>query len=90
VVHASSISTVGDYVADLRAGGFVDVAATDLTLDWAPFAAERLKAWRAGREAYARVHGEGAYAAQDLFYTVIVRLYDSGSLGGIRLVARVA
>lgn len=88
IVHASSISTIADYVADLRAAGFADVAASDLTPDWAPFAAERLQAWRANREAYARVHGEGAYAAQDLFYTVIARLYASGSLGGIRVVAR--
>jgi hypothetical protein len=37
---------------------------------------------------YARVHGEGAYAAQELFYAVILRLYESGSLGGVRLVGR--
>ena len=38
--------------------------------------------------AYARVHGEAAYAAQETFYAVIARLYDSGSLGGVRLTAR--
>jgi len=89
VVHAGSISTIADYVADLQAGGFAAVAATDLTPDWAPFAAERLAAWRANREPYARVHGEGAYAAQELFYAVIARLYEGGSLGGVRLVAHV-
>ncbi|MEJ0019321.1 MAG: methyltransferase domain-containing protein [Acetobacteraceae bacterium] len=89
IVYGLTVTDLARYVADLRGAGFVDVVATDLTPDWAPFAAERLTAWRAGHAAYASVHGEGAYAAQDLFYTVIARLYASGSLGGIRLVARV-
>ena len=38
---------------------------------------------------YARVHGEGAYAAQEKFYSVIARLYQSGSLGGVRLISHV-
>lgn len=88
IVYGNSITTIEDYVRDLRAAGFSDVAATDLTPDWAPFAAERLAAWRQNRAAYAAVHGEGAYAAQELFYGVIDRLYRSGSLGGVRLVAR--
>jgi len=88
VVYAKSLTSQADYARDLTDAGFVNVTVTDLTPDWAPFAAERLAAWRQNHAAYARVHGEGAYEAQELFYTVIARLYDSGSLGGIRLVAR--
>jgi sarcosine/dimethylglycine N-methyltransferase len=88
IVYGNSITTIEDYVRDLHAAGFTAVAATDLTPDWAPFAAERLAAWRQNRAPYAAVHGEGAYAAQELFYSVIDRLYRSGSLGGVRLVAR--
>ena len=88
VVFANTLTGIDDYVGDLRAAGFTDVAATDLTPDWAPFAAERLAAWRDNHEAYARVHGEGAWRAQEVFYTVIARLYDSGSLGGVRLTGR--
>ena len=43
------------------------------------------RTWSVG---LAGVHGEGAYWAQELFYSVIARLYDSGSLGGVGLVAR--
>lgn len=89
IVHGNVVTTIADYKADLEAAGFIDVVATDLTPDWAPYAAERLTAWKAGHAAYARVHGEAAYAAQDLFYTVIARLYESGSLGGVRLQAKV-
>ena len=63
-----------------RTGGFASIT-VDLT-PRAPFAAERLAAARrVNRAGYARVHGDGAYAAQERFYTVIARLYDSGSLG---------
>lgn len=89
IVFGITLTSIADYASDLRAAGFVDVVATDMTSDWAPYAAERLAAWRENHAAYARVQGEGAYAAQELFYAVIARLYDSGSLGGVRLVARV-
>jgi cyclopropane fatty-acyl-phospholipid synthase-like methyltransferase len=90
VVHGISMSSIEEYAGDLRSAGFVDLAATDLTSDWAPYAADRLAEWRANHEAYARVHGEAAYAAQEKFYSVIDRLYRSGSLGGLRLTANVA
>jgi cyclopropane fatty-acyl-phospholipid synthase-like methyltransferase len=89
VVCGISMSSIEDYARDLRSAGFVEVAATDLTSDWAPYAADRLANWRRDHAAYARVHGEAAYAAQETFYAVIARLYDSGSLGGVRLTARV-
>jgi cyclopropane fatty-acyl-phospholipid synthase-like methyltransferase len=88
VVFGITVTTIADYAADARAAGFGEVMTTDLTEDWAPFAATRLQAWRANRAEYARVHGDGAYAAQEHFYDVILRLYESGSLGGVRLVAR--
>ena len=90
VVYGISMSSIEEYAGDLRSAGFVDVAATDLTSDWAPYAADRLAKWRADHEAYARVHGEAAYAAQEKFYSVIDRLYRSGSLGGVRLTASAA
>jgi len=77
-----------DAAAARKVAGFADIVTTDLTSDWAPYATDRLQAWRANHAAYAAIHGEGAYAAQELFYTVIARLYVSGSLGGVRLTAR--
>jgi cyclopropane fatty-acyl-phospholipid synthase-like methyltransferase len=89
VVYGLTVTTIADYIDDLRSAGFRDVQATDLTPDWAPFAASRLEAWRETREEYSRVHGEGAYAAQERFYAVIARLYESGSLGGVRVTGRI-
>jgi sarcosine/dimethylglycine N-methyltransferase len=87
IVHANTLTSLDTYASDLRAAGFTDVTATDLTPDWSPFAAERLAAWRANRTAYAAIHGDGAWAAQELFYATIARLYGGGGLGGARLVA---
>ncbi len=88
VVFGVTVTSIEDYAKDVRAAGFVDVAATDLTSDWAPYAADRLLLWRQNHEPYARIHGEGAYAAQEKFYSVIARLYESGSLGGVRVIGR--
>lgn len=89
IVFGISVTGIQDHVDDLQAAGFVDVVATDQTADWAPYTGARLAAWQANHATYVRAHGEGAYAAQELFYAVIARLFASGSLGGVRLVARV-
>lgn len=88
IVCGVTVTSPGEYERDLRDAGLVDVVATDLTADWAPYAEQRLAAWRRDGAAYARVHGQGAYEAQEVFYAVIARLYDSGSLGGLRIVGR--
>jgi cyclopropane fatty-acyl-phospholipid synthase-like methyltransferase len=89
VVFGVSVTGIEEHVDDLHAAGFVDVVATDETADWAPYTRARLAAWQANHASYAAAHGEGAYAAQELFYAVIARLFESGSMGGVRLVARV-
>jgi sarcosine/dimethylglycine N-methyltransferase len=89
VVYGISVTSIEDYPKDFRSAGFIAVTTADLTGDWAPYAADRLAKWRANHVPYARVHGEGAYAAQEKFYAVIARLYRSGSLGGVRLIAHV-
>ena len=87
-MHGVTVTGIEDYAGDLPTPALPRSCPTDLTPDWAPYAAERLQAWRANRAAYAAVHGEGAWAAQELFYAVIDRLYRSGSLGGVRLTGR--
>jgi sarcosine/dimethylglycine N-methyltransferase len=89
IVFGVTLTSIEDYAGDLRAAGFVGVTATDMTGQWAPYVAARLTAWRENHAAYAEVHGEAAYAAQEMFYAAIARLFESGSLGGVRLVAYV-
>ena len=55
VVHGVSVTSIEDYAGDLRQAGLSDVVATDLTDDWAPYAARRLAGWRRDRETYSAV-----------------------------------
>jgi len=88
-VFGLTVTGIKEYSAELRAVGFAEVEAVDLMPDWAPYAAERLAAWRANRESYARICGEGAYVPQEHFCIVISRLYEGDHLGGVCLTARV-
>ena len=88
VVHGVSVTSIEDYAGDLRQAALIDVVATDLTGDWASYAAQRLADWQRDRETYSAVHGHEAWEGQELFYAVIDRLYRSGSLAGVRLTAR--
>jgi sarcosine/dimethylglycine N-methyltransferase len=84
-----TLTSIADYVRDLHEAGFTKVTATDLSDDWAAFCGARAAAWRADRTQHVRVHGEPIYTRLDTFYAVVLRLFGSGSLGGIRVVARV-
>jgi cyclopropane fatty-acyl-phospholipid synthase-like methyltransferase len=89
VVFGINVTSIDQYVADLRGAGFARIDATDMTDHWVPFVSARLKAWRDNRAAYARDHGEAAYAAQERFYAAVARLFETGGLGGVRVVAHV-
>jgi sarcosine/dimethylglycine N-methyltransferase len=89
IVFGITVTDTDSYVADLRAAGFDRVEVADMTDHWTPFVTERLRAFRANQAVYARAHGAPAYAAQETFYGAVARLFEGGSLGGVRVVARV-
>jgi sarcosine/dimethylglycine N-methyltransferase len=82
-----SLSDISAYEEDLAAAGFREVEAVNMTEDWAKFVANRLIAFESDKVRYVRVHGASAYDALHMFYAEIVRFYDSGTLGGVRLLA---
>ena len=87
ILAAPVVTTIDDFVSDLREAGFISVMATDLTADVTPIVVGRLAAWRKGHTTYADEYGEDAYTALETFYEVIARLFENGSLGIARLVA---
>jgi sarcosine/dimethylglycine N-methyltransferase len=89
IVFGITVTSIEDYVADLETAGFVGITAADMTEHWLPFVTQRLKAWHENNAAYAWAHGEAAYVAQERFYAAVARLFESGSLGGVRVVAHV-
>jgi len=60
---------------------------TDTTEDWSAFCATRAAAWRGAQARHLRVHGQATYTTLDGFFSTVLRLFRSGSLGGIRLTA---
>jgi sarcosine/dimethylglycine N-methyltransferase len=88
ILFGVTLTSIADYVRDLHEAGFTAITATDLSDDWTAFCGARAAAWHADRTRHVRVHGEPIYSRLDTFYTMVLRLFGSGSLGGVRLVAR--
>ena len=87
-LYGVTMSSVGDYEADLRGAGFDELVIDDMTDSWGEFCAGRAGAWRAARERHVHVHGEAVFATLDEFFTTVQRLFASGSLGGVRITGR--
>ena len=89
VLFCVSLTSIDDYVADLRAAGFKHIVPTDLTNGWTPYVNGRIARWREKHTSYAAVHGGKAYAALEKFYALIAHFYNIGNFGGLRIVARI-
>lgn len=87
-LYGVTLTSIADYVRDLHEAGLIGITATDLSEDWEAFCGARVASWRADRNRHVRVHGEQIYTGLDKFYSVVFRLFVSGSLGGVRVVAR--
>jgi hypothetical protein len=71
----------------VRSAGFSVIEATDMRDEWRRFCAARAAAWRASAGRHRRVHGDEIFATLDRFFSTVQRLFESGSLGGLRIVA---
>lgn len=89
MLYASTMASADDYDRELRAAGFADVTLIDMTADWSVFCATRAAAWQANRNRHVRVHGLESYERLEGFFLAVQRLFEHGSLGGLRIVARV-
>jgi ubiquinone/menaquinone biosynthesis C-methylase UbiE len=83
-----TMTSAGEYERDLWAAGFTDVQLIDMTDDWGGFCASRAAAWRTARDRHVRVHGVETYERLEGFFSGVQRLFEHGSLGGIRVIAR--
>ena len=88
MLYANTLPDREGYVAELEQAGWRDVEFHDMTADWTEFTEGRLAAFRAAKERHLKVHGEDVVEALDAFYDTIVRLFQRGHLGGVRLAAR--
>ena len=87
-LHGATMTTAGAYVDDVQSAGFAVIEATDMRDEWRRFCAARATSWRAESDRHRRVHGDDIFATLDRFFSTVQRLFESGSLGGLRIVAR--
>jgi sarcosine/dimethylglycine N-methyltransferase len=87
MLQAVTMTTAADYVEDVRAAGFSVSEATDMHDEWSRFCADRAAGWRAGADRHRRVHGDAIFTTLDRFFSTVQRLFENGSLGGLRIVA---
>lgn len=90
MLFANTLPTRAEYIAELEAAGLTGIDFRDMTADWKAFTTNRLAAFRTNRERHVRVYGSDAYHALEEFYATMVRMFDGGHLGGVRLTARTA
>jgi cyclopropane fatty-acyl-phospholipid synthase-like methyltransferase len=88
MLYGETVTSVGDYLADLVKAGFVEIDTTDMTPAWTVFCQGRAAAFVASRDRQERVHGIEIARRLETFFSTVHRLFASGSLGGIRIVAR--
>ena len=87
-LFANYLPNRNQYRMDLVDAGFELVVFEDMSEDWAAFTHDRLNSYLDQRERHLRVHGEEVFDTMCAFYDTMVRLFSSGKLGGIRVVAR--
>ncbi len=87
-VHCRDLPDRQSYLEQIEAAGLALDEVVDLSEQWTAFVASRLAAFQADHRRYTDLHGEPTYQALDRFYSVIVELFESGCLGGIRWTAR--
>ena len=87
-LHGISMTSAEEYERDFRNAGFSTVALIDMTGRWAAFCARRAAAWQEAHARHVRVHGEDTHSRLERFFLTVTRLFDGGSLGGLRIVAR--
>ena len=87
-VQCPVLPSPSEYDAQLRAAGFVDVHVDDVTSEWSHFTAARLAEFRASRARNVSVHGTDIVDGLDDFYATMARLFESGVLAGLKILAR--
>lgn len=87
-VYCTDLPSMKAYREQIEAAGFADLQLKDLSAQWRQFVRQRLDAFRLSRNRFVGLHGSEAHAALDHFYAVIVELFESGGLGGLRWTAR--
>jgi cyclopropane fatty-acyl-phospholipid synthase-like methyltransferase len=90
MLYGVTMTGVEEYEREVTAAGFTVVEMDEMSEPWGAFCAGRAAAWKAAADRHVRVHGIETYATLEGFFTSVQRLFEHGSLGGLRLLAQAA
>jgi cyclopropane fatty-acyl-phospholipid synthase-like methyltransferase len=90
MLYGLTMTGVEEYQREVEAAGFTVVEMSEMSAPWSAFVAERAAGWKAAADRHVRVHGIETYARLEGFFTAVRRLFERGSLGGLRLLAQAA
>lgn len=76
------------YREQIETAGFKPLEMDDMSAGWGRFVSDRLDKFRRGKERFVAVQGDDAFQALEHFYAVMVELFLSDGLGGLRWTAR--
>eukprot|EP01111_Echinosteliopsis_oligospora_P014400 TRINITY_DN5418_c0_g1_i1.p1 TRINITY_DN5418_c0_g1~~TRINITY_DN5418_c0_g1_i1.p1 ORF type:complete len:577 (+),score=123.80 TRINITY_DN5418_c0_g1_i1:80-1810(+) len=86
-VYCSFLPTMPRYKVDLEKSLFHLVSAEDLTEDWTKWTRQRSNQFHKDSSRHCRVIGQAAYEGLSVFYDKIAGLFETGNLGGVRIIA---
>jgi cyclopropane fatty-acyl-phospholipid synthase-like methyltransferase len=87
-VQCPTLPWPSEYEAQLRAAGFAEIDIDDVTSQWTDFTGSRLGAFRVARERNIAMHGLDVVDGLDDFYANVARLFESGVIAGLKMLAR--
>ena len=83
-----SVETIGGYRKLLQDSGCEGIQTEDLSDEWARILVSRLAMYRSLRASTVAKFGEAIGESWDRAYSFFVGLYETGQLGGVRVIAR--
>jgi sarcosine/dimethylglycine N-methyltransferase len=88
--RAPDMATIARYGELLHAQRCTIKSLEDLSREWTSILIDRLAMYRGLRDTTVAKFGEARYAEWDSVYSLFVSLFETGKLGGVRIVARTA
>jgi len=86
-VYCADLPTREEYIKCLENCGFHHIKFQDRTVEWKKYVNDRVKQFVGAQERFEQVQGKPMYDHLLHFYMAIVELFNSGNLGGVRIVA---
>lgn len=88
LVKAPTVTSVQDYVDELKSVGFVDVHVQDMSPVWTQWTSARSDEYAASERDAVAIYGRSTFESRKVFYRGVAELFQGGRVGGVRITGR--